>query len=76
MHSASRLREYLEEHDQPLSSATGARELGWAGDYQRRSPHATINGDHRGPPLTLTLTLTFTMTLTQPLPYPYLTPTP
>lgn len=43
MHSKQRLREYLDEHDPPLSSATGARELGWAGDYQRRSPHATIN---------------------------------
>ena len=43
LHPTSRLREYLEEHDPELAAATSDDELTWAGSYQRRSPHATIN---------------------------------
>ena len=43
LHPTSRLREYLDEHDPRLAAATSDDELAWAGSYQRRSPHATIN---------------------------------
>ena len=43
MHSTSRLRGYVEQHDQQLSEATDDESLAWAGAYQRRSPHAMIN---------------------------------
>ena len=43
LHPTSRLREYLDKHDPLLAAATSDDELLWAGSYQRRSPHATIN---------------------------------
>ena len=43
MHSTERLRRWLDDVDAPLSRRVSDEELHWAGSYQRRSPHATIN---------------------------------
>lgn len=43
MHSTARLRSWLDAVDPPLSATVSDAELHWAGSYQRRSPHATIN---------------------------------
>ena len=43
VHSTARLRSYLEIHDLDLAASSSDDEILWAGSYQRRSPHATIN---------------------------------
>ena len=43
MHSTARLRRWHEAVDAPLSRTLSDDEVHWAGSYQRRSPHATIN---------------------------------
>lgn len=43
MHSPTKLRAYVREHDERLAEEITDDELLWAGSYQRRSPHATIN---------------------------------
>ena len=42
MHSARKLRGYVELHDAELAARTSDAELAWAGAYQRRSPHAAM----------------------------------
>jgi hypothetical protein len=43
MQSTARLRRWHEAVDAPLSRTLSDDEVHWAGSYQRRSPHATIN---------------------------------
>jgi len=43
MHSPAKLRAYVVEHDTELADRVTDEELLWAGSYQRRSPHASIN---------------------------------
>ena len=43
MHAPAKLRRYVGEHDPELAATITDDELLWAGSYQRRSPHASIN---------------------------------
>ena len=43
MHSTTRLRRWVRAEDAALSERVSDDELQWAGSYQRRTPHATIN---------------------------------
>ena len=43
MHSVPRLRKWLTEHDETLSSTLDDSQVAAGGAWQRRTPHATIN---------------------------------